>query len=87
MVLDGDKRYGATEYIADIIRQSVGGELYLIEMKESYSEDFDEVREKNHDEMEENYLPPLKESNLDISKYDTVFIGFLILWKVQRISH
>lgn len=76
VVVDGDKRYGTTEYLADIIRQSVGGELHLIETKEPYAEDFDAVREKNHDEMEENYLPPLKESNLDISKYDTVFIGY-----------
>lgn len=76
VVLNGDKRYGTTEYIADIIRQAVGGELHLIETKEPYSEDFDEVREKNHDEMEENDLPPLKESNLDVSKYDTVFIGY-----------
>lgn len=76
VVLDGDKRYGTTEYIAGIIRQSVGGDLHLIETKEAYPEDFDEVREKNHDEMEKDYLPPLKESNLDISKYDTVFIGY-----------
>ena len=59
-----------------MIRQSVGGKLHLIETKESYSENFDEVREKNHDEMDKNYLPPLKESDLDISKYDTVFIGY-----------
>lgn len=76
VVLDGDKRYGTTEYIAGIIRQSVGGDLHLIETKESYPEDFEEVTEKNHDEMEENYLPPLKESDLHISKYDTVFIGY-----------
>lgn len=76
VVLDGEKRYGTTEYIAGIIRQSVGGDLHLIETKDSYPEDFDEVTEKNHDEMDKNYLPPLKESNLDISKYDTVFIGY-----------
>lgn len=76
VVLDGNERYGTTEYIAGIIKQSVGGALHLIETKEFYSGDFDEVREKNHDEMEENYLPPLKESDLDISKYDTVFIGY-----------
>ena len=58
VVLDSEKRYGTTEYIAGIIRQSVGGELHLIETKDSYSEDFDEVTEKNHDEMEENYWPP-----------------------------
>lgn len=76
VLLDSDKRYGTTEYIAEIIRQSVGGDLHLIETKESYPEDFDEVKEKNHDEMEKDYLPPLKESDLDISKYDAVFIGY-----------
>ena len=35
VVLDGEKRYGTTEYIAGIIRQSVGGELHLIETKDS----------------------------------------------------
>lgn len=70
VVLDGEKCYGTTEYIASIIRQSVGGDLHLIETKDSYPEDFDEVTEKNHDEMDKNYLPPLKESDLDISKYD-----------------
>lgn len=82
VVLDSDKRYGTTEYIAGIIRQSVGGDLHLIETKDFYPEDFDEVTEKNHDEMEEDYLPPLKESNLDISKYDTVFIGYPV-WATE----
>lgn len=49
VVLDGGKHYGTTEYIAGIIRQSVGGELHLIETKDSYPEDFNEVTEKNHD--------------------------------------
>lgn len=76
VVLDGEERYGTTEYIANLIRQSVGGEIHLIETKETYPKDFDELTDKNHDEMDEGYLPPLKESNLDISKYDTVFIGY-----------
>ena len=76
VVLDGVERYGTTEYIANLIRQSVGGQLHLIETKETYPKDFDELTDKNHDEMDEGYLPPLKESNLDISKYDMVFIGY-----------
>ncbi len=76
VVRDGDACYGTTEYIATIIKESVGGELHRIEVEKPYSEDFDEVTEKNHEEMEENYLPPLKESRLDISEYDTVFIGY-----------
>lgn len=76
IVIDSDKRFGTTEYVANMIQQSVGGEVHLIETTEPYPTDFDEVRDKNHDEMDENYLPPLKESTLDISRYDTVFIGY-----------
>ena len=63
VVLDGEERYGTTEYIANLIRQSVGGEIHLIETKETYPKDFDELTDKNHDEMDEEYLTPLKESN------------------------
>ncbi len=76
VVLDGDERFGTTGYIANLIRQSVGGELHLIETKETYPEDFDELTDQNHDEMDDGYLPPLKESNLELAKYDTVFIGY-----------
>ena len=34
------------------------------------------MRDVNHDEMSSNYLPELKESNLDNSAYDTVFVGY-----------
>lgn len=30
--------------------------------------------------MQQGYLPELKESDLDISAYDTVFIGYPIWW-------
>ncbi|MEY8536279.1 cyclophilin-like fold protein [Blautia pseudococcoides] len=33
-------------------------------------------RDVNHNEMQQNILPELKDSDLDISKYDTVFIGY-----------
>lgn len=65
-----------TEYIANMIADEVGGDLHLIETVTPYMADFDELRDVNHGEMERNYLPGLKESNLDIAGYEVVFVGY-----------
>lgn len=75
IVADGEN-YGTTEYVARMIQENVGGDLHLIQTQEKYPTDFDELRDLNHSEMAEGYLPALVESNLDISQYDTVFIGY-----------
>ncbi|EET60887.1 flavodoxin family protein [Marvinbryantia formatexigens DSM 14469] len=77
IVVDEEK-YGTTEYIARMIQKNVGGDLHLIRTREPYPVDFDELRELNHNEMDEEYLPPLVESDLDILQYDIVFIGYPI---------
>lgn len=75
-MVDGDIRYGTTEYIANMIAEKVGGALHRIETVTSYTADFDELRDVNHDEMNRNYLPELKKRDLDISAYDTAFVGY-----------
>lgn len=70
--------FGTTEYVARLIQEKTGGDLHLIETVTPYTTDFDELRDVNHNEAAEGFLPELKESNLDISEYDTVFIGFPI---------
>lgn len=81
IVADGEY-YGTTEYVARMIQENVGGDLQLIQTKEPYPSDFDELRNLNHDEMAKGYLPALVESNLDISGYDTVFIGYPV-WATE----
>lgn len=76
IIADGSERYGATEYAANFIKETVGGDLYRIETVTPYTADFDELRNVNHSEMQQRFLPELKESGLDISAYDTVFIGY-----------
>lgn len=76
IVVDNNFRYGTTEYVANMIAENVGGDLHRIETVTPYTANFDELRDVNHNEMSSNYLPELKESNLDISAYDTVFIGY-----------
>lgn len=81
IVADGEN-YGTTEYVARLIRNQVGGDFYLIQTQDKYTADFDELRDVNHNEIAERYLPPLTESSLDISRYDTVFIGYPV-WATE----
>lgn len=76
IVADGNGRYGTTEYVAELIRRTVGGDIHRIETAVPYTADFEELREVNHEEMQQDFLPELKESHLDIAAYDTVFVGY-----------
>lgn len=76
LVLDGEEMVGTTEYVARLIQDNVGGDLHSIETVEPYSTDFDTVVDQNHEEMNAGTLPELVASDLDISQYDTVFIGY-----------
>ena len=76
IVADGDTRYGTTEYVANIIAEEISGELHRIETVQPYTADFDELRDVNHDEMDRDHLPELKAGDLDVTGYDTVFIGY-----------
>jgi flavodoxin len=82
IVENGGLRYGTTEYLAEMIQQAVGGDVYLIETANAYTTDFDELRDINHNEMNSGFLPELKDSNLDVAKYDTVFVGYPV-WATE----
>lgn len=78
LVLDNEQQYGTTEYMANLIQQNVGGDIHMIQTATPYPTDFDAVVDQNHEEMNAGTLPKLVESDLDISQYDTVFIGYPI---------
>lgn len=76
LVVDGGGRYGTTEYVARMIQEQAGGDLHSIQTREPYLTDFDAVVDRNHAEMDAGTLPALTRENLDISQYDTVFLGY-----------
>ena len=78
LVLENGQQYGTTEYMANLIQQNVGGDIHMIQTINPYPADFDAVVDRNHAEMDADTLPELVESDLDISQYDTVFIGYPI---------
>lgn len=77
IVID-NSRFGATEYVARMIQAETGGDLHLIQTVEQYPDDFQEVIAVNHEEMADETLPELTAGSLELSEYDTVFLGYSI---------
>ncbi|MGM0216241.1 flavodoxin [Enterococcus sp. AZ109] len=76
VLVDNGEPFGATTYVAQTIQEKIGGDLHSIQVEQPYSADFDETRDRNHEEADEAALPALVPSDLDLDTYDTVFIGY-----------
>ncbi|NJB71359.1 flavodoxin [Saonia flava] len=68
-------RTNNTKAIAEIIHQKVGGDLVALELENPYPENYKAIVKQVAEENESGFLPPLK-TNVDITKYDTIFLGF-----------
>lgn len=68
-------RTGNTEAVAELIQQRVGGTLVALELETPYPEAYDAIVEQVAEENESGFLPPLK-TEIDVEKYDTIFLGF-----------
>lgn len=72
---------GNTERVAEIIQKELGADIFKIETKNPYPENYTETTEIVQEEFNKEYYPPLKVSKLDnFSLYETVFIGYPIWW-------
>ena len=67
---------GNTQYIASLIQEHTGGDLFLIETKEKYPADYDETDAQARQENSENARPELATQVENLEQYDTVFLGF-----------
>lgn len=64
-----------TKALAEIIHNELGGDLVALELVNPYPDDYDAIVKQVAQENETGFLPPLK-TKVDISKYDTIFLGF-----------
>ena len=79
VVRDGEK-LGNTEYVAKLIQETVGGELFRIETVEDYPLDHDRLVDQAADEQDENMRPELATHVEDFEQYEYVFLGFPNWW-------
>ena len=69
-----------TAYVAEFIKDVVGGDLYEIKTKKKYSPDHMKLIYEAKDEIERGERPELIDLPESIARYDTVFLGYPNWW-------
>lgn len=71
-------RTGNTETVAGLIAEQLGADLYAITPAEAYPEDYQQALEIAQQQQDDDARPELADTDLDLSAYDTVFVGYPI---------
>ena len=71
---------GNTQKLAKLISDKVGGDFIRIETEKVYPTDYNELVDDAKKEKENDDRPKLKELNINLDDYDTIFIGYPIWW-------
>lgn len=79
VVKDGEV-LGNVQYMAQIIQESTGGDLFRIETVQQYPLDHDPLVDQAAAEQDENARPELTAQVEDPSQYDVVFLGYPNWW-------
>ncbi len=67
---------GATHDVAMIFSSMLGADTLSIEVQEPYDGTYEQTVARGRQEMENGILPALNDLNIDLSKYDTIFLGY-----------
>ena len=70
---------GNTQIIAEMIAETTGADLFQIRANYNYPESYDACKEIASQEKANNARPELAET-IDISGYNTIFVGYPIWW-------
>ena len=68
--------YGECERVAEYLQRRVGGDLIWIDRKEVYPYTDKQLESEMKSELENNIRPELDTEAIDISKYDTIYLGY-----------
>lgn len=79
VVIDGET-LGNTQYMAYVIQEHTGGELFRILPETPYTTDHDALVDLAQKEQQDNARPKIKDAIEDFDRYDTVFVGYPNWW-------
>ena len=71
---------GNTGKLAKLISDRVGGDFVRIETVQTYPTEYNELADFAKNERDNNIKPELKNLDINIDNYDTIFIGYPIWW-------
>lgn len=75
VVVDGEV-LGNNQYIAQLIQQEAGGDLFRIETVQEYPGTHDELLDFAYNELAENARPELSSQIENLDDYDVIFLGY-----------
>lgn len=79
VVIDGEV-LGNTQYVAYVIQENTGADIFRIEPETPYPTDHDTLVDLAAEEQEKDARPAIKGSIEDLEQYDTIFVGYPIWW-------
>ena len=71
---------GNTKIVAEMIAEVTGGDLFEIKTVKPYPTNYQECTEIAKQELAADARPDLADKVADMSKYDTIFLGYPIWW-------
>ena len=71
---------GTTQFVAQAIQEKTGADIYRIERSIDYPTNYDTLTGQAKEEKDDNARPALKDTIGDLSRYDTIFLGYPI-WR------
>ena len=80
VVVRNSEKMGNTEYVAKVIQQTVGGDLFRIETVEEYPLDHEPLVDQAADEQDEKQRPELLNQVENFEQYETIILGFPNWW-------
>ncbi len=69
---------GTTEKVARELAQFINADIDSIEAEQPYNQDYQSTIERCKQEQQDSILPTLKAVNVDVAKYDTIYLGYPI---------
>lgn len=79
VVIDGEV-LGNTQYVAYIIQENTGADIFRIEPKTPYPTDHETLVDLAAEEQNNDARPAIKDRIENLEQYDTIFIGYPNWW-------
>ena len=72
--------FGSTKQFAEIIHDKVGGDIAELKPATPYETGYKELMSFSKKEVDEKTLTPFMHLDVDVDKYDTIFVGYPMWW-------
>ena len=77
---------GNTEIVAEMIQETVGGELFEIDTVNQYPEDYYECIDVAKDELRSKARPEITDVVENMDDYDVIFLGYPNWWETMPMA-